>query len=93
VEKDKVTTSAQPWWLDEQAKAASGTKAQPPTAQKAVPWRMPGAEKQRASKPAAKQPRPARRKGVRWDTRILPLAFLVIFALVVGGYLAGWHLG
>lgn len=83
-----------PDWLA--ADAAAGSPPDKPAA-KSVPWRTPGSAKPAPPAPpapapaAARVPKPRRRYPL-WE-RLLPLVFLLIFVLVVGGYLAGWHLG
>jgi hypothetical protein len=96
MEKALETSAARPSWLaDDQPPPAGAQKPAP--AAKAVPWRTPGAAKPAAQKPAAAAPvaprarqRPKRRLV---ETHVLPLVFLLTVVLVIGGYLAGWHLG
>jgi hypothetical protein len=97
---EKVQPGSRPDWLtDDQVAAAAPSKPEP--AAKDVPWRTPGSPQPAAPKPAARKPaapvavaappKPVRRHAL-WE-RLLPLLFLLLFVLVVGGYLAGWHLG
>lgn len=94
---EKVDTSARPDWLaDDQAGPVPTRKD---AASKAVPWRTPGSRSAAVPKvpkaPAAAVravPAPSPKRHF-WETHVLPLCFLLVFVLVVGGYLAGWHLG